>query len=129
MVRQEQVRRHDDRGQDIVEVVRDTACKLPHRLHFLALSHLVFERFLLRRFDGGNDCRLFRPLAAEISNGTHIETDMPLFITWQHGIDGRNARLPGKGSGKRPVERFAITLMHHDFKLRIAVNCIAIDNR
>ena len=38
-----------DRGEQVVEVMRDTAGKLPNRLHFLALDKLCFERLELGR--------------------------------------------------------------------------------
>ncbi len=55
VVGQKQVRRHDDGGQHIVEIVRDAAGELSHRLHLLALRHLRLERLLLRRLDRIDD--------------------------------------------------------------------------
>ena len=34
---------HQDRGQDVVEVVRDAAGELPDRLHLLRLAALLFD--------------------------------------------------------------------------------------
>ena len=60
VVGQQQVGRHDDGGQHVVEVVRDAAGKLADRLHLLALRHLAFQRLLLGGFDGIDDRRLPR---------------------------------------------------------------------
>src|SRR2546430_14814173 len=43
----QQVRISDDRGKNIVKVVRDAASELAHRLHFLRLQQLLFESFAL----------------------------------------------------------------------------------
>ena len=68
---EQQVGRHDDGGQHVVEVVRDAAGKLADRLHLLALRHLALERLLLGRLDGIDDRRLFGALAAGAVGDRH----------------------------------------------------------
>src|SRR5690606_34390122 len=118
-----------DGSKHIIEVMRDAACKLANGLHLLALRHLVFEGLLLCRLNGRDNRSFFGALTTQVGYGAHVEADMPLFIARQHCIDGRNARLSCKGSGKRPVESLAVALMHDDLKLRISVNRIAINDR
>ena len=52
---QEQVGEADDRGQHVVEVVRDAAGELADRLHLLALRELQLERALLGRLERIDD--------------------------------------------------------------------------
>lgn len=84
---------------------------------------------MLGRLNRRDNRSFFGALATQVGYGAHVEADMPLLIARQHCIDGRNARLSCKCSGKRPVESLAVTLMHDDLKLRISVNRIAINDR
>ena len=43
MAKHHQVAIADNRGQDIVEIMRNAASKLSHRLHFGCLCHLAFQ--------------------------------------------------------------------------------------
>ena len=52
VVGEQQVGEADDRGQHVVEVVRDAAGELADRLHLLALRELLLERPLLGRCRG-----------------------------------------------------------------------------
>lgn len=45
---EKKIAKADDRGQQIVEIMRNAAGKLAHRLHFLRLGKLQFEVFLVR---------------------------------------------------------------------------------
>src|ERR1043166_8910312 len=55
----------DDRRQDVVEVVRDTAGELPHRFHLLRLQQLLFEPLALRDLGGDAEHR-WRRLVGEL---------------------------------------------------------------
>ena len=47
MAHQHQIAMPDDRGEDVVEIVRNTARELPHRLHLRGLRHFALQpRFL-----------------------------------------------------------------------------------
>ena len=60
MTQQHKVARADDRGQHVVEVMRNAACKLAHGLHLGRLRHLAFE---LRLFRGIGKAEKHRRLA------------------------------------------------------------------
>ena len=55
---EQEVGRHHDGGQHVVEIVRDPAGELAHRLHLLRLGELRFERALLGGLDRVDDRRL-----------------------------------------------------------------------
>ena len=60
-----QVAMADDRGQDIVEIMRDAAGELAHRLHLGRLQHLPLElRFLAIVLEAEQHRRLAQPLGA-----------------------------------------------------------------
>ena len=52
VLEQQQVGEADDRGQHVVEVVRDAAGELAHRLHLLALRELRLELVLVGHVEG-----------------------------------------------------------------------------
>ena len=58
VVGEQEVGEADDRGQHVVEVVRDAAGELADRLHLLALRELLLERALLGDVEGIDDRRL-----------------------------------------------------------------------
>jgi hypothetical protein len=107
VVRKQKVGRHDDRGQHIVEVVRDAAGQLTDRLHFLALRHLRFQRLLLGRIHRIDDRRFLRRAvrAALPGDGVDENAQMPFLRSrLQHGIEGLDFRLTGAGRLERLVE-------------------------
>ncbi len=72
VVGEQQVRRHDDGGQHVVEVVRDAAGELADRLHLLALRHLAFERLLLGGVDGVDDRRFLGASSPPVPSATAL---------------------------------------------------------
>ena len=123
MVGQQQVRRHDDGGQHVVEVVRDAAGKLPDRLHLLALRHLAFERLLLGRLDGVDDGRLLGALAAgAVGDRVDVEADVALLVAGQHGVDRRDVGLPLPGLLEGGGEGRPVALVDHRIEPDAAVD-------
>ena len=51
MPQQEQITKSDNRGQQVIKVMRNPARQLPHSLHLLRLHELRLQRFFLRRID------------------------------------------------------------------------------
>ena len=51
VAREKQITKADNRGEQIIEVMRHTTCQLTHSLHFLRLSKLHLERLLFTRID------------------------------------------------------------------------------
>ena len=92
VVGEKQVGEADDRGQHVVEVVRDAAGELADRLHLLALRELQFERPLLGRLERVDDGRVLARLAFQ--DRAHEEAHASLRIVGERGVDGGNLALP-----------------------------------
>ena len=130
MVGQQQVGRHDDGGQHVVEVVRDAAGELAHGLHLLALRHLDLERLLLGQLDGIDDRRFLGAVAAgAVGDGVDVEADVPLLVAGQHGIDRRDVGLPLLGFVERRREGGAVAFMDDRVEPHPPVDRIAVDDR
>ncbi len=110
VVGEQQVGKTDNRRQHIVEIVRDTACKLADGLHLLALRHLPLERLLLGHFNGVEDGALM-PLALRslhtVTDGGYEEAHRAVLIrnlagdAGQDGIHIGNFRPPLIGACHR----------------------------
>ena len=111
MTGQQQVRRHDDRGQHVVEIVRDAAGKLADRLHLLALRHLGFQRLLLgcvHRVDDGRLLGRRHVCHAGLSRHRVDEDTQMLFLRarFQHGVERFDLGLAGARRCERLMEPF-----------------------
>ena len=126
----QQVRRHDDGGEHVVEVVRDAAGELADRLHLLALRHLAFERLLLGRLDGVDDRRLLGALAAgAVGHRVDVEADVALLVAGQHRVDRRDVGLALPGLLERRGEGGTVALVDHRVEPHAAVDRVAVDDR
>ena len=135
VIDEQQVGIADDRGQHVVEIVRDAAGELTDRLHFLALREIFLQRALLGRVErddvgaralaamrlGGGDEEAHRPLALP-SDGRVNRGDVGFALgcggdrRFQHGVialgDGAEQRVApppfiaaGASRAKAPLAR------------------------
>jgi len=98
VVHQEEVGEADDRGQHIVEVMRDAAGELTHGLHLLPLGDLQLERALLGRVDGVGDGRLV--VAIGLLDGAEIDPAAPLPVAGKGDVDGLDQPLPAMAASR-----------------------------
>ena len=105
---EQKIRRQDDGGEHVVEVVGDAAGKERHLLHLLLLDDLVLELALRRRLqrvdDGG-----FR-IALLFLDGGDVEAAEALAIAGKRGIDWGDVAFAAGGLGDGGVERRTIAL-------------------
>ena len=94
---QQEVGRHHDGAEHVVEVVRDAAGELADRLHLLRLGELVLERALLGGLERIDDRRLV--VALLLLDRGDVETGEALARTGERGIDRRDLALPVGGAG------------------------------
>ena len=102
-LRQQQVGEADDRGQHVVEVMRDARGQLAHCLHLLALRQLRFQRLALgavEREDNGGRIALAQPREGQL-HGT-------LALVGDHHVGDMKAGLAGQRCGKGALHRGAI---------------------
>ena len=109
LVRVEQeIGRHHDGGQHVVEVVRDAAGELADRLHAGALVDLVLQRALAGGFERVDDGG-FRIALVVLDRGD-VEARPAVVAAGQRGVDRRDLALPLGGSADRGLERLAVAL-------------------
>ena len=119
VVGEQQVGRHDDGGEHVVEIMCDAAGQLADGLHLLALRHLDLERLLLGRLDGVDDRRLLGAFAAgAVGDRIDVEADVPLVIVGQHGVERRDVGLPLLGLFERRGERSAVAFVNRPLSSR-----------
>ena len=99
---EQEIRRHHDGGEHIVEIVRDTAGQLSDRLHFLLLLNAVFERALRGRFERVND-RSFA-VAVLFLDRQHEEVRPAFCAAGERRFDRCNIALPLGGLADRRFE-------------------------
>ena len=130
MVGEQQVGRHDDGGEHVVEIMCDAAGQLPDGLHLLALRHLDLERLLLGRLDGVDDRRLLGAFAAgAVGDCIDVEADVPLVIVGQHRVERRDIGLPLLGLFEGRGKRSAVAFVNDPVEADTAVDGIAVDHR
>ena len=100
---QEEIGRHHDGAEQIVEIVRDAAGELADRLHLLLLCDLVFQRALLGGVERVDD-RGFLIALLLLDRGDE-EAGRALARAVERGIDRRDLALPGGGLAQRCFER------------------------
>ena len=103
---EQEIGRHHDGGQHIVEIVGDAAGELADQLHFLRLRDLGFELALRRGLERVDDGRFL--VALGLFDRGDIETAEALARPGQHRIDRRDVGLAGRrgtdgGFKRRPV--------------------------
>ncbi len=109
---QQEVGRHHDGAEQIVEVVGDIAGKPPDGLHLLLLVDLVLERALLRGLERVDDRGLAVALASLLDRCDE-EAREALAGAVERGIDRGDLALPVRRLADRGFERSAIALRHH----------------
>ena len=132
---EQQVRVADDRLKDVVEVVRDAAGELAHRVHLLGLGDLLFELALSGRVEGVED----HPLPVAVASGlaalgvltlrsvgirrAHPDAGRAIAGTGQADLDRFETAEPVGGTGQRPLHGAAVALEHGVAHHR--VGCVA----
>ena len=99
MIGEQQVGIADDRGQDIVEIMRDAAGELADRLHFLALREILLQHALFGRVERENG-RAGAFVAAGIG-GRDEEARRAFALAMQPGVDRDDVALAFAGRGDR----------------------------
>ena len=107
---EQEVGRHHDGGEHVVEIVRDAAGELADRFHLLLLLHPVLERALgggLERVDDGG-------LAVALGLiDRRDEERRPALGLRQRRLDRRDVALAGGGLADRGLQRGPVALGHH----------------
>ncbi len=107
---EQEVGRHHDGRQHVVEVVRDAAGELPDRLHFLLLLHAIFQRALRGGLERIDDGRL--AVAILILNRGDEEIRPPFVAAGKRGLDRRDIALTGGGLCDRGLQCRAVAVGH-----------------
>ena len=103
LVRVEQeVGRHHDGGQHVVEVVRDAAGELADRFHPSALIDLVLQRALAGGLEHIDDRGL--GVAVLLLDRRNVEAPVALAAAAQAGVDRRDLALSGGGLADRAFQ-------------------------
>ena len=109
LVRVEQeIGRHHDGGQHIVEIVSDAAGELADQFHFLRLRDLGLELALRRGLERVDDGRFL--VALGLFDRGDIETAEALARPGQHRIDRRDIGLAVRGGADGGVQRRPVAL-------------------
>ena len=106
---EQEVGRHHDGGEHVVEVVRDAAGELADRLHLLLLGDLVLERALLGGLERVDDRGLLVALLLVLDRGD-VEAGEALARAGERGVDRRDLALPFRRLADRGFERGAVAL-------------------
>ena len=106
---QQEVGRHHDGAEQVVEVVRDVAGQPADRLHLLLLRELVLERALLRGFERVDDRRLLVALLLVLDRGDE-EARKALARAGERGIDRSDLALPFRRLADGGFERVAVAI-------------------
>jgi hypothetical protein len=123
---QEEVGRHHDGAEEIVEVVRHITGEPADGLHLLLLNDLIFERALLGGVERIDDRRLL--IALLLLDRGHIEAGRAIAGAFKHGIDRGDIALPGRRPAQRRLERCAVALRDHR-QDRAVVGALALVHR
>jgi hypothetical protein len=107
---EQEVGRHHDGGQHIVEVVRDAAGELADRFHPGALVDLVLQRTLAGDLEHIDDRGL--GVAVLLLDRRHVEAAVTLAAAAQAGVDRRDLALSGGGLADRAFQGLAVALGH-----------------
>ncbi len=106
---QQEVGRHHDGAEQIVEVVRDIAGEPADGLHLLLLIDLVLERALLRGLQRIDDGGLLVALLRVLGGGDE-EARKALAGTVERGVDRGDLALPLRRPADRGFQRGAVAL-------------------
>ena len=98
---QQQIGEADDGGQHVVEIVRDAAGELAHRLHLVALRELELQRLLLGGIDGIEHGAFAR--ARVRAERADVDAPRQLALGAEADLDRRRRRC-----GRRPPARTAL---------------------
>ena len=105
---EQEVGRHHDGGEHVVEIVRDPAGELAHRLHLLRLGELRLERPLLGHLHRIDDRHLAVALA--LLDRRHVEARRAAAGAGERRIDRGDVALPVGRLGDRALEPAAVAL-------------------
>ncbi len=103
---EQEVGRHHDGGEHIVEIVRDAAGKLADQLHLLLLRDFIFEFALRRGFERIDDGRFL--VALLFLDRGDIETAEPFAVARERRIDRCDVAVAKRGLRDRRGERLAV---------------------
>ena len=107
MVGEQQVRIADDRGEHIVEVMRNAAGQLADGVHLLRLREILLQRALLRDVECID---VGARAVAEIFGRGDEEARRMRPVARQRGVDGDDLALAGNGCGQRVFQHFMVAL-------------------
>ncbi len=105
---EQEVGRHHDGGEHVVEVVRDAAGKLADGVHLLHLRDLLFEIAYFGRLDRVDDRGL--ALGLVVLDGRDIEARRTISFARQRNVNRRDVALPVRRLHDRGFERLAVVL-------------------
>ena len=108
VVDQQQIRIADDRGQNVVEVMRDAAGELADRLHLLALREILLQRLLLGGVE--RDHVGAGALAAARFRRRDEEAHRALALALDRRVDRRDVGLAFGGLGDGRLQRRVVAL-------------------
>ena len=103
---EQKIRRHDDGGEHVVEIVRHAAGELADQFHLLLLVEPVLKLALRGGFERVDDGRFL--VALLLLDGGDVEAPEPLAVAGERGVDRRDValaprRLRDGGFKRRPV--------------------------
>ena len=108
---QQEVGRHHDGGEHVVEIVGDAAGELADQFHLLLLVDAVLQRALRRGLERVDDRRL--AIAVAILDAEHEEIGPALALPGERGFDRRDLALAFGRLTDGGFERGAVALGDH----------------
>ena len=111
VIGEQQIGVTDDGGQHIVEIVRDPACELTDRLHFLALREVLLQRALLGRIESEHD-RTRALVTAGVGGGDEQAGRARRLSCLQRYVERSNFAPTRGGGGNRLAQRGMVALRH-----------------
>ena len=109
VIGEQQIGIADDRGQHIVEVMRDAAGELADRLHLLALREILLQRALLGGVER-EDRRARALVAARIGGRDEEARRTRRARALERGVDRGDVALALRGGGDRVAQGGAVAL-------------------
>ena len=123
---EQEIGRHDDGAQHIIEVVGDAAGELADQLHGLRGVDLALQMALLGGLERVDDGGLL--IALLLLDGGDVETGEALAGAFERGVDRRDLALPLAGLADRRLEHAAVAL-GDDVEDRAVGGAFALEHR